>query len=100
MMGTAEPVVIWVSRSSSDDHVASLADVLVATAAEDRSSELFARYPGVALVLVVGPDGEILACPRDGIVLPLGTAPPHVPPADWIAAVADFLYLLWAYGSE
>jgi hypothetical protein len=81
---------------SSANDPAALADVLIVVACQQPSArwpaEIFARYPGLTLLLVTGPGVDALAHFRDGTVLALTVRP------DKVFATARFLYVSWAYG--
>lgn len=99
MRNPTEPVVVTIHPQSPEPRSAVLADVLVVIAEDSPSSEwcinLFVRYPGLTLLLVVSPDGEILAHFRDRTVLKLSTVPPCQPSTE---RIARFLYYSWAWG--
>lgn len=104
MRAATEPVIVVIHPPSPRPRSVVLADVLVVVGGGEPPSsgwyaDTFVRYPGLTLLLVVGPTGEIRAHFRDGILLRLSTTQPSQPSREWIAAVAKFLYFSWASGS-
>jgi hypothetical protein len=91
-----EPVVVTIRPQQPEPRRAILADILVVLVdrrlALDRGTEFFARYPGLALLVIAGTDGEALARLRDGTVLALSVRP------DDVHLAAQFLYFSWAWG--
>jgi hypothetical protein len=94
--GAVEPVVVTICPHLPEPRHAILADVLVAVANQrpspDWRADVFVRYAGLALLLIVGRDGEALAHFRDGTVLALTVRP------DKVYVTAQFLYFSWACG--
>lgn len=76
--------------------MAAVADVLVVTGTAVRRScgELLARYPGLALVLVVDDRDLVTGWTRDGPLIPVDSADAPV------GAIADALYRWWVSGAD
>lgn len=80
MTDASEPFVVCLDPSSAGpDRLTRLADVLITTsdgrAVGERFADLFGEYPGLTLVLVVGPDRTVDIGARDGAVASLRLDP-------------------------
>lgn len=94
-----EPVVVNVSPLGDEPAGAALADVLVITATlrrgASRCADLFARYPGLTLVLVTDATGGVLVGVRGGGLLTTLDAHRRWLPATSAKTLARLLYACW-----
>jgi hypothetical protein len=87
-----EPVIVSICPHAPDPRRASLADVIIMGddhPTGDLRGELFARYPGLTLVLMSMPAGEVTAGLRDGTTVTL--QPGH----SWSTSVVDLVRARW-----
>jgi hypothetical protein len=97
-----EPVVVVICRAESAPRRAVLADVLVVEAGGQAagcvSTDLFLRYPGLAMVVIPDAVGGPHAWLRDGTMLALRLPAGTQRHPDWMSAVVRTAYLSWAAG--
>lgn len=102
--GADDPFVVFIRDTDRDLRHARLADALVvwtdAGPADELCARMLTRYPGLTLVLAVGPADDITVSLRQGTTVTIRcVTSPTVTPVATFGGIARHLYARWLAGS-